>query len=162
MQDLNPFQWAVRPLVRYAVFDGRAPRAEYWWYTLGAGILGFLLGAVDAAFLHGHIYGKYGPLDVLLIVALLAPGMAVLVRRLHDTGRTGWWALIRVPYYVLLASGSSIFHPTQAFNWLPSPAGLILEVALAVVGFVILIFVVQPGDEGPNPRPRRHGRLLLT
>jgi uncharacterized membrane protein YhaH (DUF805 family) len=73
---------------RYAQFDGRAGRAQYWWFFLANLIVGIVLqviaGAADALVL----------LSIAYSLALLIPGLAVSVRRLHDTNRSGWWVLI--------------------------------------------------------------------
>ncbi len=83
--------WYVEVLKKYAVFDGRARRSEYWYFFLFNFIAGFVLGLVDiglAAVLGmGFLSGLYG-------LAVLIPGIAVSVRRLHDTNRSGWWLLI--------------------------------------------------------------------
>ena len=79
-------------LSQYASFSGRARRSEVWWFYLFAVLVG--LGAVllDAALGLGFLY----PLSLL---ALLLPTLAAGTRRLHDTGRSGWWWLISlVPF----------------------------------------------------------------
>ena len=90
--------WYLEVLKKYAVFDGRARRMEYWMFSLvstvvsvaiafGAGFMGVFLGFSPnvATFL------------VILYTALvLLPSLGVWVRRLHDTGRSGWWILIVV------------------------------------------------------------------
>jgi uncharacterized membrane protein YhaH (DUF805 family) len=81
-------EWYIKVLENYAVFEGRARRMEYWMFVLinlfiviGAGLLDTALG------LGGTIGFLYG-------LAIFIPSIAVSVRRLHDTGRTGWWILI--------------------------------------------------------------------
>ena len=73
---------------KYVTFSGRSSRSAYWWWYL-FGIL-VLVGvlAVDYA------VGAGGILYVLAALALLLPNLAVLVRRLHDAGHSGWWLLI--------------------------------------------------------------------
>ncbi|OCC11665.1 DUF805 domain-containing protein [Streptomyces sp. PTY087I2] len=79
--------WYLAVLKNYAGFSGRARRKEYWMFTLiSFGIslvLSIIGGAIDASFL-SYIY----------TLAILIPSLAVGVRRLHDTGRSGWWLLI--------------------------------------------------------------------
>jgi len=67
---------------KYADFSGRAPRAEYWWWALFT-----LLAMVAAVFVDPVVY-------VVVILALLLPGFAVSIRRLHDSDRSGWWFLL--------------------------------------------------------------------
>lgn len=75
----------------YATFSGRAARSEYWFWTLFALLANLAGGIVDAAiFFHSDI-GLFGP---LISLALLLPGIAVAVRRMHDLDHTGWWVLI--------------------------------------------------------------------
>ena len=80
---------AVRTcLSKYASFAGRGRRAEYWWFVL------FFYLALCAG---GVIDGAIGtdPLVVFAVyLGLMLPAVAALVRRLHDTGRSGWWWLV--------------------------------------------------------------------
>jgi uncharacterized membrane protein YhaH (DUF805 family) len=74
----------------YVTFKGRAPRSEYWYWTLFV-VLVTLAGAiVDNALLNSDS-GLFGP---LISLALFLPGLAVSVRRLHDLDRSGWWLLL--------------------------------------------------------------------
>ena len=73
---------------RYFDFRGRSTRAEFWWWALFELIAGIALPIADA------IAGTSGILGGLFELAVLIPGLAVGVRRLHDTNRTGWWLLL--------------------------------------------------------------------
>ncbi|MFA6534492.1 MAG: DUF805 domain-containing protein [Patescibacteria group bacterium] len=77
-------------LKKYAVFSGRATRAEYWYFVLFNLIISAVLVTV------WRIFGGagYGPLQGLYSLAVLIPSLAVLARRLHDTNHSGWWILI--------------------------------------------------------------------
>ena len=91
---MTPVDWAKRPLQKYADFTGRASRAEYWWYVLGIIIVAIVLSIIESILGLGKIVlGVYGPLTALLWLATIVPGIAVGVRRLHDTNRSGWWML---------------------------------------------------------------------
>ena len=68
---------------KYATFEGRARRSELWWFVLFNFIVGLILSVISAGLL-GMVYN----------LAVLIPGLAVGARRLHDTGRSGWWMLI--------------------------------------------------------------------
>jgi uncharacterized membrane protein YhaH (DUF805 family) len=150
MNELNPFQWAVRPFKRYADFEGRSPRAEYWWYALAAGITGFTLGFVDAGVLHARVFGNYGPLGLIFTVACIVPGIAVLVRRLHDTERSGWWALVRIPSYGFFLAGGSPTGVAAMSKALPTRIIVIAAIAWIVCAFAVLIFAVSEGTPGWN------------
>ena len=94
MTQMSPIDWAKRPLQKYAEFSGRAPRAEYWWFYLLT-----MIAFVIAIFIDGMIgsdFGGsgYGVVTALAGLALIVPSIAVGIRRLHDTDRTGWWLLI--------------------------------------------------------------------
>lgn len=109
--------WFLLALKQYATFSGRARRKEYWYFFLiylliflGLSLLDSLLG--------------FGLLSTVFVLALLLPNLAVGVRRLHDTGRSGWWLLI----------------------------GMIPLLGLVLIYFLLLDS--EPGDNpyGPNPK----------
>lgn len=78
----------------YANFDGRARRTEYWMYTLVNFIIVLVLYLL-AMGLRGNALGTlFLTVYFLYTLAVIIPGLAVAARRLHDTGRSGWWQLI--------------------------------------------------------------------
>ncbi|MEL6629268.1 MAG: DUF805 domain-containing protein [Bacteroidota bacterium] len=79
-------------LRNYATFTGRARRSEYWNFVLFNVIISAVLGGIDAAIL-GAEPGT-GFLGSIYQLFVFIPGVAVAVRRLHDTGRSGWWYLL--------------------------------------------------------------------
>jgi uncharacterized membrane protein YhaH (DUF805 family) len=84
------FADAIRTVFsKYATFNGRARRSEFWWFTLFAVIVYVIALIIDAA-------AKSPVIFLLVALALLLPSLAVTARRLHDTGRTAWWILIGV------------------------------------------------------------------
>lgn len=83
------FEWYLKVLKQYADFKGRARRSEYWYFALVNAIISFVLGIVDSAI--GSETGFIGGIYSLFV---LVPSLAVAVRRLHDTNRSGWWMLI--------------------------------------------------------------------
>ena len=92
---MSPLDWAKLPLFKYSDFAGRASRPEYWWYTLANVILIVIASTIDSVFgLNTLLFGIYGPLTALSALSLLSPSLAVASRRLHDTGRSGWWILL--------------------------------------------------------------------
>jgi uncharacterized membrane protein YhaH (DUF805 family) len=111
-------------LGKYATFSGRAPRSEYWWWSLALVISFVVLGVIDGALVapllgFEHFELSAGqPLTVLACIAIIVPSIAVTIRRLHDTSRSGWWILIGV---------------------------------VPVVGnLILLFFYIQAGTEGEN------------
>ncbi|MFO6424627.1 DUF805 domain-containing protein [Motilimonas sp. KMU-193] len=86
-------EWYKLCWAKYATFEGRARRSEYWYFTLFNIIAIFALGAVGGIL--DAIFGTMGGIATALIgvysLASFLPSISVLVRRLHDTGRSGWW-----------------------------------------------------------------------
>lgn len=79
--------WYLNVLKNYAGFSGRARRKEYWMFVLFNFIVAAVLAGIGVAIDTQIPYAIY-------LVAVLVPAIAVMVRRLHDTGRSGWWILI--------------------------------------------------------------------
>ena len=117
--------WYLSVLKQYAVFKGRARRKEYWFFFLFNLIASLVLTVVD--FMTGSLDPELGMglFSGLYSLAILIPSLAVTVRRLHDTDRTGWWLLI----------------------------GLIPMIGVIVL-LVFMLLDSQPGDNryGANPK----------
>ena len=111
-------------LAKFATFDGRAPRSEYWWFILAfillSLVLGIIEGAIIAPMLGFEAFADEAgqPLRVIISLIFLLPCLAVSVRRLHDIDRSGWW------YFI-------VFVPL-------------------IGGLVLLYWFIQPGSEGSN------------
>lgn len=87
-------EWYLKALKNYVGFSGRSRRKEYWMFFLFnlialiiAMVLDNILGLASATTGYGPIYGLYA-------LATLLPSIAVGIRRLHDTDRSGWWLLL--------------------------------------------------------------------
>lgn len=80
--------WYLTVLKRYAVFSGRAARTEFWMFALFNLIASVILTLVDS------VLGVGALLSSLYSLAILLPSLGVGIRRLHDTGRSGWWYFI--------------------------------------------------------------------
>ncbi|KQT14065.1 DUF805 domain-containing protein [Ramlibacter sp. Leaf400] len=80
---MEDFKKAVKAcLNKYADFNGRAARPEFWWFFL------FQIGVyVVASMIHSLVY-------LLAVAGLLLPSVAVGIRRMHDIGKSGWWLLL--------------------------------------------------------------------
>lgn len=162
--ELTPVDWAKRPVVeKYADFSGRAPRAEYWWFVLAMIVAFIVVGIVESILgIHHMIAYSYGPLSALLWLATIVPSLAVGVRRLHDTSRSGWWILLPIVPYVLgmVLGGAAMLGGAAAGSGVgmmagAGIAGLFMLIAM-ICALVLLYFMVQPsvpGDNayGPNP-----------
>lgn len=78
---------------KYADFNGRASRSEFWKFTISCWLFNSLVQILLGPFA-GDGSAAAETIPALISLALLLPSLAVGVRRLHDTGRTGWWLLI--------------------------------------------------------------------
>ncbi len=82
--------WFVEVLKKYAVFSGRARRKEYWMYALFVAIIYVVLAGIAVGTKAPALFAVLG----VFYVGILLPSLAVTVRRLHDTGRSGGWFFI--------------------------------------------------------------------
>lgn len=83
-------EWYLKVLKNYAVFSGRARRTEYWMFFLFNAIITIILSILQSiADIDNVLTGIYGLLTIL-------PSLAVGARRLHDSGRSGWWLLLGI------------------------------------------------------------------
>ncbi len=107
--------WYLAVLKKYAVFQGRARRREFWMFSLWnvvvalvLAVLDVLMGIFSAAAGLGLLSGLYG-------LATAIPSLAVTVRRLHDTNRSGWWLFITlVPFVGAIALLVFVLQNSQA------------------------------------------------
>lgn len=102
-------EWMLLPLRRYVQFSGRSRRKEYWMFALFLLIIYIIAMALDSMLGFGTT-SRYadvsatgaaagfnstgGIITMLTMLAMLLPSLAVGIRRLHDTDRSGWWLLI--------------------------------------------------------------------
>ena len=124
----GPIGYWVGCYRKFATFQGRARRAEYWWFTLFSVIVYLVLGALgyllDTAVESGGVVP--GVVIMVYLLAAILPSLAVTTRRLHDAGMTGWFQLLGfIPF---------------------------------VGGIIVLVLTVLPGNPGDNqygPDPRQ-------
>ncbi len=84
--------WFKKGLRNYANFSGRARRKEYWYFVLVQMGLVIIAMILDAIIFNSEI----GLFYIVVALGLFLPGLAVTIRRLHDTSRSGWWFLISI------------------------------------------------------------------
>lgn len=96
-------QWYLKALKQYADFGGRARRTEFWMFVLVNVVISIVLGIIDTATGTANAYAvggmaSYSPgiLGGIYALAVLIPSIAVTVRRLHDTDRSGCWIFIQL------------------------------------------------------------------
>jgi len=152
--------WYLAVLKKYAVFSGRARRKEYWMFFLGNLILGvaFALLEILVFGVDGFLF-THNPISILSLIfgiAVFIPNLAVAVRRLHDTGRSGLWLLwlyLVIPLgatIVFAIFGALLFDAHLAVLAL-ALAGLIgLSLGLLVGTIILLVFTVLDGTQGDN------------
>ena len=117
--------WYLMVLKKYAQFSGRSRRKEYWMFALFNCLFCLPLYILALVFREDAIGSIFLGLYFIYVLAILLPSLGVAVRRLHDTGRSGWWFLIA---------------------FVPLVGGVILLVFMCLDG--------EPGANqyGPNPK----------
>jgi uncharacterized membrane protein YhaH (DUF805 family) len=94
------FQTALRSFwKRYRDFRGRSRRSEYWFIQLFLVVTNIAVAIIDLALMGWDVdrfiaNGGGGIVGLVWILVTIVPALAVLVRRLHDTGKSGWWVLV--------------------------------------------------------------------
>ena len=147
MHEMNPVQWAILPLKKYATFSGRAPRAEYWWFYLMTVVIGIPARLLDESL------ADHRAITTIIDLILLLPWLGVTVRRLHDTNRSGWLLLAFFGALVIfaLATGFAVAAEASDSN-ATTITGLAAALLLLLVTVgIFLVFMVQRGTHGPNP-----------
>lgn len=86
--------WYLHVLKNYATFSGRARRKEYWMFFLISALISIVLTLLDILLGTYSMEYEVGLFSGLYSLLILIPSIAVVVRRLHDTDRSGWWILI--------------------------------------------------------------------
>lgn len=110
-QKQNCLMCYVGMLRRYVGFSGRTPRREFWWALLFNTIASFIVAVLDGIVFTGY-NDPQGLFIWIYLLATLLPLLAIQVRRLHDTNKSGWWVLlvpipvINLAYLVWLATDS--------------------------------------------------------
>jgi len=136
-------EWATLPLKRFAEFTGRSRRKEYWIFVLLVLVVAAVLYFVEGALNMRGWVGPYGPLLVLFELAILVPSIAVGIRRLHDTNRSGWWLLI--------GYGPALVSTLLPLLGIVNLNLMMILSLVALAGFVVLIvFMALEGTKGPN------------
>ena len=125
--------WYITVLKKYAVFEGRAKKKEYWMFVLFNIIFSVLAGLLDIALsTPGQNNGNdFNLVSSLYSLAILLPTLAVTVRRLHDVGKSGWWILIPL-------------IPVIGSIWL----------------FLLMLADSEPGGNQYGPNPDRDRKLI--
>lgn len=154
---------------KYCVFKGRAQRAEYWYFVLFCFLVNWVLSTgsmvklMPTLLAEGpgrttnpfEIYAQGGVLMyayLLFSLVVLLPTLAAMVRRLHDTNRSGWWVLA---YYLFIIVGEVVVFIIAGDSF--STGGVQFALAMMIFGLgmlavsiVLLVWLCTAGTKGPN------------
>lgn len=126
---------------KFATFSGRARRKEYGWFCVFSFIVGLILGIIDVL-VFGDADGMFSSIYGLVV---FIPSLALLVRRVHDFGKSGWFVLVIIfaPTIALIVSLLFIQRSKEL-------GMLFLVIALALFFYFIFLPIFKKGDEGEN------------
>ncbi len=99
----NPWQYFIGVFKKYAVFQGRARRAEYWCFSLFKFIFSLVFQLIDLKF-DLYFFDDNGILSTIWNLFVLLPSWGVTVRRMHDCDKSGWYMLIPIYNFILCCS----------------------------------------------------------
>jgi len=125
------FHYSLRVLQKYAEFNGRARRAEYWYFALAVAVFGFVFSflfiilGMSAGFHPLKLMASLEMVTIIMQLGLLIPSIAVGVRRLHDSNKSGWWLLLPLYNLYLLTRpgtvGENFYGPDPKASEVPVP-----------------------------------------
>jgi uncharacterized membrane protein YhaH (DUF805 family) len=130
----------------YAEFTGRSNRGEFWWALLAVVLIGIGLTMADRVLLSGI---TWEPLSTLWSLVTLLPSLALAVRRLHDTDRSGWW--VAGPTFLWFAAILALWSAIASGGGIGLT--LLFVIASALFTVVLIVWYCQRGE----PRPNRFG-----
>ena len=154
---------------KYFDFTGRARRSEYWWFVLFICLVRMVCSFIDSILIFA-VDMKF--MEAAFSVLLFIPSMAVVFRRLHDIGRSGWWSGVS---YILVAisilsvlfmagfdfgvlmDNESMFRTLSGTQRMIALLPFIGGVVLCVIVFVFSLFDSERGENKYGPSPKYPG-----
>ena len=189
------FWESVRTCFRkYFDFKGRARRSEYWWYCLFSvvacliwALFGTLLLALPVGMAVQHVSGnETAGLTTMIIILcipllfLVLPSISVQVRRLHDTGRSGWWMVASIILDIVAAALPFTLFGSDAIDFdfmeefsrsfeLSTAAGVadvVLTIATNAMSIILIVFSIFDSHKtenkyGPSPKYQQETNVCL-
>ncbi len=152
----RPFDSPWHSFRRLADYRGRSTRSELLYFGLLMTLTGYVVSFVTS----GTRYSGEETVRSLFLAAFLAPSIPLLVRRLHDQSRSGWWLLAGLPALAAILVEQSRRHSGGAGHPLEGvgPVAIVaLLSALAVLALALLPEDRNANRYGPNPRQSQAG-----
>ena len=167
-------KWFIKCLKQYADFNGRARRSEFWWFSL----INFIIMMVLLTFwmvplfkMAIHIEDTPDEWEIVRLMlsnpfiyiyliyylAMLIPSLAVMVRRLHDIGKSGFWVFLSIGSSLLISISRGIYGTDMASSQIIS---IVIELIALVIAIIFLVWMFTDSDYGPNkwgPNPKGEG-----
>jgi uncharacterized membrane protein YhaH (DUF805 family) len=132
---------------KYATFNGRSSRSEYWWYMLFLFLIQILATVIFLTFItKSNGYQEYNPIEIILSLALFIPSLAVSIRRLHDTNKSGWWLLS--PFAAGAVFGILAYILSKI--GLEDSAFFIFIIPMGVMNLYLFYLMLKISDKGEN------------
>lgn len=140
-------KWYLKVINQYTDFSGRARRQEYWMFVLLNTVFLIIAGVIDD-FINSDFSGNSGIVSLVYNLFVFLPSLAVMVRRFHDVGKSGWYVLVFFGAVFGTSFFSVIMHVSTSI-----PMILIL-LASVIWSLIILATDSQPGKNkwGSNPK----------
>jgi uncharacterized membrane protein YhaH (DUF805 family) len=136
----SPMEYIQKCFRLYVDGKGRARRAEFWWWWLFTVILAIIASVIDGVISGGVAYNQIQIASTVVGLAVLAPSVSVMSRRLHDAGQNGWLAAVPM---VLSAIGGALGLAGFAFSILS---------LVGVIAIGLLPGAIGPNQYGPDPK----------
>ncbi len=162
---MKPFDYFIYCFKNYAKFSGRARRSEFWYFQLFNFVISSALNVVSQSLWYATDSYAFLSISYIYSLAVAIPALAVTVRRLHDTGRSGWWLLayylpivltvvLFVIFFVQLLSEFSFYKldsiRAEDLPW-TTVGGVLLSLLLSLIfGILILVWLCTDSQLGTN------------
>ncbi len=146
--------WYIEVLKKYAVFSGRARRKEFWFFVLFNLLASIILVVIDVFLGTFNQETGSGLLGSIYALGVFIPYLAVTVRRLHDTNRSGWWIMMPLATIILVGILAAIVIPMSGTDGANETAGGIAMIFLGIIvlasNIAFFVFLVSDSTPGLN------------